>query len=257
LCRSFWDDAHNGTAADKLQFMMRQLPLMTAWCRITTLELPRRNMKGQDAENLVGVLAQCPALAHINLSGNCNFGSAGTERLAGVLGQCRELVHLNLSDSNIRAAGAESLAGVMRQCRELVHLDLGCNRIRTAGGNGIGEAGAESLFGMLAQCTALAHLDLSYNDIGKVGAERFAGVLGQCAALVHLDLCENWIEEYGTGSTNCCPAFPACQALGLPPKSWEFHIRQCLVWHKMRLRHNEREKELTSKIREETGEGPV
>ena len=53
-------------------------------------------MKEQDAERLAGVLAQCPALAHLDLSVNRSFGAAGAERLAGVLGQCRELVHLNL-----------------------------------------------------------------------------------------------------------------------------------------------------------------
>jgi hypothetical protein len=31
LRRSFWADARNGTAAEKLKFVMRQLPLMTAW----------------------------------------------------------------------------------------------------------------------------------------------------------------------------------------------------------------------------------
>ncbi len=54
LRRSFWGDARNGTAAEKLQFVMRQLALMTACCRISTLELPRCDMKGQDAERLAG-----------------------------------------------------------------------------------------------------------------------------------------------------------------------------------------------------------
>ncbi len=112
LSRSFWNDARNSTTAEKLQFVMRQLTLMTASCRISTLELPRCGMKGQDAEGLAGVLAQCPALAHLDLSGNPNFGAAGAERLVGVLGQCPELVHLNLSGNDIRAVGAESL------CRE-------------------------------------------------------------------------------------------------------------------------------------------
>ena len=31
LSRSFWDDARNGTAAEKLQFVMRQLALMSGW----------------------------------------------------------------------------------------------------------------------------------------------------------------------------------------------------------------------------------
>jgi len=44
-------------------------------------------MKGQDAERLAGVLAQCPALAYLDISHNYNFGAAGADRLAGVLGQ--------------------------------------------------------------------------------------------------------------------------------------------------------------------------
>ncbi len=40
------------------------------------------------------MLAQCPALAHLDLRGNSDFGAAGAGRLARVLGQCRELVHL-------------------------------------------------------------------------------------------------------------------------------------------------------------------
>jgi hypothetical protein len=142
LSRGFWDDARNRTEAEKRQFMFGQLTIMTAWCIISTLELPECDMKGQEAERLAGVLAQCPALAHLDLSGNYHFGAAGAERIAGVLGQCRELVHLNLS------------------------------------GNQIGPAGAERLAGVLAQCPALAHLNLSGNQIGPAGAERLAGVLG-------------------------------------------------------------------------------
>ena len=136
LSKSFWDGARNGTGEAKLELVLRQLAAMTARCRITTLELPKCEMKGQDAERLAGVLAQCPALAHLDLSGNSDFGAGGAERLAGVLVQCRELVHLILSCTSIGVGGAESLAGV------------------------------------LAQCPALAHLDLSYNDIGSVAKER-------------------------------------------------------------------------------------
>ena len=99
LSRSFWDDTRNGTDAEKLQIMMRHLPLMTAY-RISTLDLSECDMKGQDAEGLAGVLAQC-----------------------------RELVHLNLRFNQIRPAGAEFLAGVLAQCPVLAHIDLRGNRI--------------------------------------------------------------------------------------------------------------------------------
>ena len=45
LSRSFSDDARNGTAAEKLHIVMRQLAVATARCRISTLELPRCEMK--------------------------------------------------------------------------------------------------------------------------------------------------------------------------------------------------------------------
>ena len=90
-------------------------------------------MKGQDAERLAGVLEQCPALAHLDLSLNSDFRAAGAERLAGVLGQCRELVHLNLCNNNIGSGRAERLAGVLPQCPALAHLDLSWNDIGTVG----------------------------------------------------------------------------------------------------------------------------
>jgi len=62
LSRSFWDDARNGTAAKKRQFVMRQLTVVTAVTAVNTIELPRCEMKG-----LARVLAQCAALAHLNL----------------------------------------------------------------------------------------------------------------------------------------------------------------------------------------------
>jgi hypothetical protein len=190
LSRSFWDDARNGSAKAKRQFVLRQLAAMTAKtnsrCRISTLELLDCDMKGQDAKRLAGVLAQCPALAHLDLSGNSDFGAAGTERLAGVLGQCRELVHLNLSSNWIGAGGAERLAGVLAQCTALAHLNLSHNLI------GIG---VESLAGVLGQCPALTYLNLRDNEIGNAGAESLAGVLAQCTALTHLDL---WYNNIGT-----------------------------------------------------------
>jgi hypothetical protein len=159
LSRSFWDDARNGTGEAKLEFVWRQLAAMTARCLITTLALPKCEMKGQDQERLAGVLAQCPALAHLDLSGNSGFGAGGADRLAGVLGQCWELVHLNLWGNKI-----------------------------VAGGNSIGPGGADRLAGVLPQCAALAHLNLWGNSIGPEGAESFAGALGQCPALAHLNL---------------------------------------------------------------------
>ena len=82
-------------------------------------------MKGQDTVKLVGLLVQCPALEHLDLSGNSDFGAGRAERFAGVLRQRQELVHLNLSGHWIEAGGVESLAGVLVECPALAHLNLG------------------------------------------------------------------------------------------------------------------------------------
>ena len=189
LSRSFWADARNGMAAEKLQLLTRQLTLMSARCHIITLELSRCDMRGHDAERLAGVLAQCPALAHLDLNCNWNFGAAGAKGLARGLGQCAALTHLNLGYNQLGDAGAESVAGVLAQCSALAHVNL-CN-------NRIGALGAWRLAGVLAQCTALAHLNLTGNCIRAGGVERFAGVLAQCAALAHLNLSRSDIGTVG------------------------------------------------------------
>jgi hypothetical protein len=157
LSTSFWDDARNGTEKEKRQFVLRHLTFMTARSVITTLDLSSCAMTGPHAEWLAGgVLAQCRALVHLDLSGN-RIGPEGAESLAGVLGQCAALAHLDLCHNDIGEAGAESLAGVLGQCAALAHLSLW--------DNGIGADGAESLAGVLAQCAALTHLELCFNQI--------------------------------------------------------------------------------------------
>jgi hypothetical protein len=211
---SFLDDRLNGTGTERKHFVFRQLTALTAVCHITTLELffddsltegkqrriQKRNwtshlcrVRGHDVERLAGVLAECPALTHLNLRynaiGECRvlaYHQLQDGRLAKVLGQCRVLSYLNLSWNKIGAAGAGKLAGVLGQCRALAHLDLSWNWI--------GDAGAESLAGVLAQCAALAHLNLSDNGIGDDGAVRLAGVLAQCPALTHLNLKSHYIR---------------------------------------------------------------
>jgi Ran GTPase-activating protein (RanGAP) involved in mRNA processing and transport len=143
---------------------MRKLKVATARCCISTLELPRCDVKGQDAESLAGVRAHCPALTLLDLCGNSNFGAIGAERLAGVLGQCWGLVNLNLSKNLIGPAGTEMLARVLAQFPTLTHLNLSEKFI-----------GAERLPGVLGQCTTLANLDLSHNNIEAAGAEILAG----------------------------------------------------------------------------------
>jgi hypothetical protein len=63
----------------------RQLILMTARCNITEVELPRCEIEGKYADWIAGgLLAQCRALVHLDLSGNAN-GYHGAGSFAGVL----------------------------------------------------------------------------------------------------------------------------------------------------------------------------
>jgi Ran GTPase-activating protein (RanGAP) involved in mRNA processing and transport len=129
---------------------------------------------------LVELLAQCPALAHIDLCGN-DIGAAGAENFAGVLRQFTALAHLNLGRNLIREA---FFAGVLGQCQTLAHLDLS--------GNALGMLpqfpALAHLLGFLPKCPALAHLNLSDNHLGDAGGNSYAGVMAQCPALAHLDL---------------------------------------------------------------------
>ncbi len=94
------------------------------------------------------MLAQCTALAHLNL--NCNkIGDAGAASLAGVLAQCRALVHLQLCIVDIGAAGAESLAGVLGQCVALTHLNLCDNGIGTVGAGRLRASWRGQAYGLL------------------------------------------------------------------------------------------------------------
>jgi hypothetical protein len=74
-------------APEKLQLVLRKLKELTVQSHITTLDLSHCEMKEKDTERFARVLEQCPALVHLDLSGNRFVGTAGAERLAGVLGQ--------------------------------------------------------------------------------------------------------------------------------------------------------------------------
>ena len=101
------------------------------------------------------------------------------ERLAGLLAQCQALAYLDLSWNDICNAGAESFEGVLAHCTALAHLNLSGN---VYGGNLVGQARAESLAGVLGQCPAVAHLDLRSNDI-KAGGRLRASWRGQASGL--------------------------------------------------------------------------
>jgi hypothetical protein len=86
LRRSFWDEARHGTAAEILQFVMNQLTALTAQCHISTLELPR-------CEACCGNFASTPASLALQRQQCCLCNA----RLAGVMAKCPALAHLHLT----------------------------------------------------------------------------------------------------------------------------------------------------------------
>ena len=68
--KAFRADARHGTAAEQLQHILRQLEKMTCQCHITRLDLSSCSISGQDAERLAGLLAQCPGLFELDLTGS-------------------------------------------------------------------------------------------------------------------------------------------------------------------------------------------
>jgi Ran GTPase-activating protein (RanGAP) involved in mRNA processing and transport len=190
LNRSFLDKDKDNISNDTVdihQFVISQLNRMSIQFRITTLDLSVC-YRGQKADNLTGVLTQCPLLQKLDLFNN-NIGDIELAKLATVLGLCIALEHLNLARNNIGPEGAEILAGVLGQCKALTYLNLADNKI--------GPKGAEMLAPVLPQCPALNKLYLELNNIGPEGAEILAGVLGQCEAMTSLKLGSNKIGTEG------------------------------------------------------------
>jgi hypothetical protein len=127
---------HNEMGAAGAEILRRELTSFRDWQDQNEGYSDGAGKKGRGVVWLAGVLVQCPALAHLDLSYN-DIEAGGAERLAGVLGQCAALAHLNLEGNKIGDAGAELLAGVLGQCTALTHLNLSFN--------GISDAGAERL----------------------------------------------------------------------------------------------------------------
>ena len=132
-------------------------------------------------------------------------GHAGAESLASVLAQCTALAHLNLRGNRFGDAGAESLAGVLAQCPALTHLNLRRNKI--------GDAGAKSFAGVLAHCSALAHLDLSGNHIHAVGGGRLrASWRGQASGLLTIGTLHCLLFAFSLVDRLCAASLRLCSA---------------------------------------------
>ncbi len=150
------------------------------------------------SESLAAVLAQCAALAHLDLGLN-SIGPDGAEQGQRALQDSWGCVQrwLTLISATIRPkhTGQSAWQECWRNDPALAHLNLGGNECY----NGIGAGGAESLARVLVQCEALACLNIEGDDIGAAGAVSLAGVLALCPAHAHLNLSDNGIEAVGGG----------------------------------------------------------
>jgi hypothetical protein len=137
--------------AAKRELIFTNLAELPARGRITVLTLPCCNPASnpEDAQRLVQVLAQYPALSHLDLQRNY-----------------------------IRDKGAFFLAAVLPHCRNLKSLYLNCNEV--------GDEGTGWLARVLSQCPALSELDLS-NEIGAEGAGMLRAAWSQHIYDLHLD----------------------------------------------------------------------
>eukprot|EP00961_Rhodomonas_salina_P213526 2883749-Rhodomonas_salina.1 len=75
-----------------------------SWVAEDLKRLPHHHLKVKwkthGAATLLGVLGDCKALVHLDLS-STGLGGDGVCRLARVLGGCKALAHLNLSENGI------------------------------------------------------------------------------------------------------------------------------------------------------------
>jgi hypothetical protein len=92
---------HNEMGAQGAEILRRKLTSFRDWLDQNEGYSHGAGKKGRGVDWLAGVLVQCPALAHLDLSYN-DIEAGGAERLAGVLGQCAGF-------NGISDAGAERL----------------------------------------------------------------------------------------------------------------------------------------------------
>ena len=155
----------------KIQIVMKELPLMTAWCRITTLKLTWLGLAQNDLEH-DGTIILARVLRE------------WTNILARVLGECPALTTLHLQYNGIGCQGARSLARVLHKCTALTELNLAENHI--------GDSGVESIAAVLGQCPALKILDVEYNEIGDRG---ISSLVAASTATLQLDTMQGDEEE--------------------------------------------------------------
>ena len=100
--RNSFHDVHSCPIHQKLQFVLRKLTTMTAWCRIRVIDLPIRNMTTLGTELVTVVLAK-------EQSGRSSFWRVGSVH-SGVLSR-RDSLRPNKHDRTEYRAACGSVEG--------------------------------------------------------------------------------------------------------------------------------------------------
>jgi Ran GTPase-activating protein (RanGAP) involved in mRNA processing and transport len=131
VLRSNWhkiDDQPKPGRAEHTQCILKQLPVFAGLFLVKRLDLVDCGISERVASTLCGLLAQCPDLAHLDLSHN-DMGPEGMDHLSDGLRLCTRLRILMLTSNSIGNVGTMYLATVLPYLGELTVLDLGHNNI--------------------------------------------------------------------------------------------------------------------------------
>ena len=131
VLRSNWhkiDDQHKPGRAEHTQCILKQLPVFAGLFLVKRLDLVDCGISERVASTLCGLLAQCPDLAHLDLSHN-DMGPEGMDHLSDGLRLCTRLRILMLTSNSIDNIGTMYLATVLPYLGELTVLDIGHNNI--------------------------------------------------------------------------------------------------------------------------------
>ena len=174
---NFWKDICNGTANEKIQFVMKNVVSLATTCYIRRLVLPceMSDKNTIQFERYKELFTHCKSSPNINVYNN-NLDATDVASIIGMLEQC---VSLNIAFNNVGCEGTEQLVNVLTQC---TYLNIANNNIGTAGVKSIENC---------KTLTTLNSLDLCYNKIETINIDK---ILFHNTGLTHLDISQNLLN---------------------------------------------------------------
>ncbi|NWS24922.1 NLRC5 protein, partial [Polioptila caerulea] len=208
-----------------------QVVHLTFWERLSSasrwrsgsLAAPKQKAKGQcfclrdcrmgleDVTRLCQILAQCPQLTKINLSGN-SLSDQSIERLLSFLPSLCHLTLLSIRKNSLSPHCAVLLLNSINLCERIrvvevrssenafLHLGASVQSQKTScrlTGCAIGEGQVEELCSVLEQHGWLADVDLSRNQLGDEGLRCLLDHLHRVPGTCSLNLSQNGISQEG------------------------------------------------------------